>query len=367
MPRRTFTFDGKRYDITAKTDKELTEKIALKKDSLKKGRILTDSAMTVQHWSEQWLKVYVDGKVSEGWVESQKSILKNHIIPHLGRMKIRTVKSIHIQNLLNELNGASQSQISKVLIVLNGVFNTAKYNQLILSNPVEGVKRPIPAKKIPRRSITPTERKYILAVANRHHGGLFIKIMLYCGLRPGEVAALQWRHINLKKRTILVQQAVKRDGTIGEPKSTAGIRSVPIPALLLPDLSASSGAFSYVCLNMHENRYTKTAIRKMWENFVRELNIEMGCQVFRNKLLPPYRVANDLTLYCLRHTYCTDLQAAGIPINVAKELMGHSDIRTTSSIYTHQSEESFWDAAGALERLYNRRCGDECGMNTSTH
>jgi integrase len=81
----------------------------------------------------------------------------------------------------------------------------------------------------------------------------------------------------------------------------------------------------------------------------------MGCKTFRGALVPPYPVADDLVPYCLRHTYCTDLQAAGIPINVARELMGHSDISVTAKIYTHSSEESIKDAADALERLNERR------------
>jgi len=43
----------------------------------------------------------------------------------------------------------------------------------------------------------------------------------------------------------------------------------------------------------------------------------------------------------LRHTFFTDCQAAGVPLNVAKELMGHSDISVTAKIYTHMVDEVF--------------------------
>lgn len=48
-----------------------------------------------------------------------------------------------------------------------------------------------------------------------------------------------------------------------------------------------------------------------------------------------HAIAPDLTTYCLRHTFCTDLQRAGVAINIAKELMGHSSIAVTADIYTH--------------------------------
>lgn len=52
-------------------------------------------------------------------------------------------------------------------------------------------------------------------------------------------------------------------------------------------------------------------------------------------------LSKDLEPYLLRHTFCTDCQAAGVPINVAKELMGHSDISVTAKIYTHMVDEVF--------------------------
>lgn len=52
-------------------------------------------------------------------------------------------------------------------------------------------------------------------------------------------------------------------------------------------------------------------------------------------------IAPDFEPYLLRHTFCTDCQAAGVPINVAKEWMGHSDISVTAKIYTHMVDEVF--------------------------
>ena len=150
---------------------------------------------------------------------------------------------------------------------------------------------------------------------------------------------------------------VKSDGSIGRPKSAAGIRKVPIPASLLPDLVKVKGRspFDFVCTNAHGGQLKPSSIRQQWKSFLHQLNIEMGCRTFRGALVPPYPVAEDLVPYCLRHTYCTDLQAAGVPINVARELMGHSDIAVTSKIYTHSSAESFSDAELALNKLAERR------------
>ncbi|RKJ71668.1 hypothetical protein D7X33_22130 [Butyricicoccus sp. 1XD8-22] len=49
------------------------------------------------------------------------------------------------------------------------------------------------------------------------------------------------------------------------------------------------------------------------------------------------------------HTYCTDLEAAGVSINVAKYLMGHISITLTTKIYSHMREDILTEAAQKLD------------------
>jgi len=51
----------------------------------------------------------------------------------------------------------------------------------------------------------------------------------------------------------------------------------------------------------------------------------------------------------------TDCQAAGVPINVAKELMGHSDISVTAKIYTHMVDEVFEQNRRRLEQYAQQK------------
>ncbi len=54
----------------------------------------------------------------------------------------------------------------------------------------------------------------------------------------------------------------------------------------------------------------------------------------------------------LRHSCATLLAAQGVPAHVAMEILGHSDIRTTLSVYTHVLDDSKRQAAEAMERLF---------------
>jgi integrase len=356
MIRKSFTFEGKRYYVKGKTEAEVSERLIRRKIELEEGRKRITKNTLVEDWFSEWYETYKSPAVSAGWAKTVKTIARSVILPDIGRLRLRDVKPLHLQRILNDKADMSQSYLRIIRIIMGEIFQAAVDNGLLLEDPSKGITTPKGRKPQRRRAITEKERFYILRTCERHRAGLFYKIMLYCGLRPAEVAALQWRNVDLKNRVLTVDRAIKSDGSIGPPKSDAGFRKVPIPEVLVSDLEKAQGnPFDLVCTNAHGGQLTKTSIKQQWKSFRHQLNIEMGCKTFKGGLVPPYPVAEDLVPYCLRHTYCTDLQAAGIPINVARELMGHSDISITAKIYTHSSVESFSDAAAAIENLQRRR------------
>lgn len=92
--------------------------------------------------------------------------------------------------------------------------------------------------------------------------------------------------------------------------------------------------------------HTETSMKQMWRSFKQALDLDMGAQIIHGVIAPETSVvADDLTPYCLRHTYAIDLQSADVPINVAKDFLGHKSIAMTSHIYTHLSDEAFTNAS----------------------
>ena len=86
---------------------------------------------------------------------------------------------------------------------------------------------------------------------------------------------------------------------------------------------------------------SNSAWDKLWHSYMLCLNKKYGCFIGtaadRRKTLP--LTIDTFTPHCLRHTYATMLYDAGVDVLTAKELLGHSDIKTTLSIYTHLSKE----------------------------
>ena len=95
-------------------------------------------------------------------------------------------------------------------------------------------------------------------------------------------------------------------------------------------------------------RHTESSRDKAWKSVIKAMDDSMGAKwgkvkakdgkMCLKKVLSV--VAPDLVPYCLRHTYCTDLQAKGVPLKTASYLMGHSDISVTANIYTHITEDT---------------------------
>ena len=332
----TVSYDGKRYAIAGKTEADAHRKAGKLRAELEAGAKLKKQNVTVKSFCEDWLKTYrSSGSDSD---KRYEQIVNNIIIPAIGAQKLRSITEQRLQQLLNDNAQYSKSQLSKLRMTLRQIFKKARKNKLISDDPAEDLTLP-DCQEGTHRAITQEERRLLLEVAETHRDGLYVKIMLYCGLRPQEVNALQWQHVDLTENVIRVRQALKHDtNEIGPPKSDAGYRDIPIPkALRLDLLKARSSPDAFVC-GRNGSFMTRSSQNRMWKSILRAMDLRAGAVLYRNQIVES-KLADDLELYCLRHTYCTDLQAAGVPLNIAKELMGHEDISVTANIYTHTTSE----------------------------
>ncbi len=338
--RKTARYNGKQYEAYGTTELEAMTKLADKLAVAKRGEEAIGGAMTVDAWFNQWLTTYKEPKgMTPKSLGMYREKYTRYIKPRIGRLKLKDVKDIHLQKIMNEQAGMSSSHVKKVCQVLKGMFKRARQSRLIPYDPSELLELPATTTGT-HRSITDVERAAILEVAKTSRAGLWVLTMLYTGMRPGETAALTWNDVDFGRNEIHVHAAAESGtGTIKGPKTAAGVRDIPIHSQLLPLLLAARGKpFSPVFPTQRGNIQNSGSIRRLWTGFRRELDIYMGAEVYRNQIIRSV-VAPDLTPYCLRHTFCTDLQRAGVPLNVAKELMGHSDISTTANIYTHRDRD----------------------------
>lgn len=358
MYTSTFRFEGKKYFCrSSKSQREADKKAILKKADLEAGTQLIGGNITLKCYADKWLETYKLNVVSDAVYKAYRSRINNYIVPACGNLPVKKIRPTNLQKILNSQVGKSKDHCTKLRHTIQQIFEQARRDKIINDNPAEALTLP-KAENGTHRSITDDERRATLEVAETHQFGMFVKVLLYCGLRPQEAAALRWEDIDQINRRLNVQRALKADGSIGGTKSAAGVRSVPIPSALWEELHRGipDKLDTYIFLDSRGERLSKTAIKRRWQSFRRSVDIALGAELERDTDGAPVlrygcstilhsAVADDLTLYCYRHTYCTDLEAAGVSINVAKYLMGHSSIDLTAKIYSHMREDILEEAA----------------------
>ena len=375
-PRATETYNGKRYEATGKTKREAERRLSRKIEAAKSGYVGTD--MKVSTWVNQWLNDYIkprvrkpgalklNGTMSENSYRTYDIVTRLHIIPAIGNMRLASVTDTDLRSILNAQKGMSYAHAQKIRMVLKAMFTQAHASRLIMFNPA--VKLDLPAvEKGSRRSFTPYEKEIFFKVAEKHRCGYLFRFMLATGLRPNEVRALRVRQLYLDKAIVKIDDAVE-SGTnlISTPKTDAGIRHTVINDLDLisryRDIVSQKQPDDFLFTKLGTNEMmTDQNIHTYWRSFARLMDIEMGAVLIHNhipdekdvkydgtplypdpsdptKPLNGHRLSNDISLYTLRHTFCTDMQRLGVPVEVTKYLMGHEDISTTSNIYTDSGE-----------------------------
>lgn len=165
-------------------------------------------------------------------------------------------------------------------------------------------------------------------------------LMLFCGCRPSEARAVMGYDIHILSNGL---PALHIRGT----KTANSDRVVPIPPEFY-EYIRSTKPDEPVAMTAKGGPITENNRSRIWNSFTRQINIAMGCQTYRNALVPPYPLAPDLVPYCLRHEYCTELARRGIDIRIAQKLMGHSDIQLTANIYTNLNRDDIADIAAML-------------------
>lgn len=355
----TYRFEGKRYYVRSAISQRDADKRAAKAlHEREAGTAVIGENIRVADYALRWVETYKSTTVSETVYKSYLARIKNHIIPQIGALRMRDVRATNLQGVMNKQAGKSKTHCDKLLFTLRAIFHQALRDGIIRRDPAEDITAP-KAVDGTHRSLTDNERAGLLLVASTHRFGLAVKLMLYCGLRPQEAAALRWCDIDQVNRRLLIRRALKKDGAIGTPKSAAGQRDVPIPPALWESLIIPPDLNRYILLTTHGERYSHTALKRAWDSFKRAMDIQMGATLrlnadgspalyYGHPVIAQSVLAPDLNMYCLRHTYCTDLEAAGVSINVAKYLMGHSSITLTAKIYTHMREDTL---AAAAEKI----------------
>lgn len=319
---KTFTFEGKRYYISAPTEKEAIIKMTNKKRDLEENVIRTSSSMTLEDWAEICVNTY---KTNQKEITRKKYEyrMRHCILSKLGKRKLSSLKQIDLQMILNDLQGQSKTQINEVYQQLRLLFGKAYENKLLSEDISQFLMKP-KGYKNKRREITDAEREALLKAAQKDSRFDMFLFMLYCGCRPSEAQHLRYEDIQeIEGKAIL-----KIRGT----KTANADRIVPLRKELFEKYRTKKKG--YIFTTSGGKIYTDSNYKNLCNALYREMDILMGAKTYRNHIYESV-LAEDFCPYCLRHTFCCDCARRGIDVRITSKLMGHSSIQITNDIYTH--------------------------------
>ena len=352
--------NGKRSykSVYGATVRELEKNVQELKLKMGKGIDLSSCNDTFGFWGERWLKLK-KLEVSAGRYVTYCARYKN--LEPLYDLNISRIKATDIQEIIIDCASEPNERTGKPLAkkTLIEIKNTAKQiiqlaivNRVLDYNCAVAVKIPKSAEKSTRRALTDEEQRWITDTPHRAQTAAMI--MMYAGLRRGELLALTWQDIDLSAGTIAIKKAVEYIN--GHPhvkeggKTDAATRTVYIPRRLIEYLSALPQSRIGLVVPMRNGGVmTDTAWRRLWESYLTDLNIKYGdwknCVQTGGKQPKKYApiekpfIIPRITPHWLRHTYITMLYMAGVDVLTAKAQAGHADIKTTMEIYTHLDEQ----------------------------
>ncbi len=304
---------------------------------------LSANVITVRDYTKVFLETKKMREAST--YRMYESVIRLHINPVIGHLKMHEVKQIHIQSCINNLVDKPRTA-TKVKMALKQIFDAAYANDYTGKNPVIKIETPSD-KSAPKRCLNDIERhtlgKANLTIEQR----VFVGLMMRCGLADNEVAGMRKKYIDLKAKKIQVRGVVDLDAPSGSdsykpyPKTKSRFRDIPIP----DDLSTSLALYlpnrtDFLFQTKSGGYLTSSAFRARWGVILRKWNDEAGgashIDLTSKKIVfDRWAIGSDLTPYYLRHEYASDLLRSGYTIPEAMYLMGHSTRKMLLEVYAH--------------------------------
>lgn len=309
---------------------------------------------TLSEWLDTWIDTYKSKTVQPSTYKEYKyiiEIIKGH---QISQMKLNNIKPIHITDFFNSKTDYSKTIIKKLRFVLNGAFETGIDNDLCYKNPVRRASIPNKQQK-EKTAYSPDEIQIIHNFALTDElFGLPMLILLHTGIRSGELRALRYSDIDLSARCIHIRRSIKKDDTIGPPKNGKP-RCVPLDidfAETLKSMITSEDKSELYIIGDESDYTTASGLRSRYQAFFHRLNKSAKNQI---EMKPPH---------CIRHTYSTDMQRAGVPIAIVSAILGHSSTDVTDR-YTHL--DNIEDLRNAVDKVTKKSTTKSSTENISDH
>ena len=293
--------------------------------------------LTVEEWLNYWLEEIVAPNRAYTTYYCYRGIIKNHINPILGDLRVQQLEAWHIQKYyahkLRE-GKLDPNSIHKHHILLHTALQLAYRQHILQENPVARVE---PPKEHPTKQFfyTPEQLRDLFRAVEGCWLEPVVKLGAYLGLRRGEICGLRWKDVDFERWVIRIRVTRTTAGervVEKEPKTQNSIRTLGIAGLddliqLLRATRAKQLKQAAECPGYVDSGYVLT------DNKGAPRHPNMVTVAFRAFVeehdLPP------ITVHGLRHTFASVANSARVPLVDIGKALGHKDVSITGRVYTH--------------------------------
>jgi integrase len=298
--------------------------------------------VTLADWVSEWSTTLANLRPSSRRIYLDN--LRLHVLPTLGSVQLSRLDKTMLRRWLADLSASrlKPATVHQVYRALRRVLTAAVENEVLVRNPLDGIKPPrVESQEM--RFLDPDEVARLAAVIDERYRA-FVMVGAYCGLRLGELAGLRRHRVDLLHRHIQVVEQLGRDEdgrwALQPLKTRSSVRSVALPGVVVDSLGehvrhwAGRGREGFV--------------------FTAPDGGSLDPDNFRSRYWTPAVAAAGLAplrIHDLRHTTASLAIAAGADVKMLQTMLGHASAVMTLDRYGHLMPGRAQDVADRLDVL----------------
>jgi integrase len=319
---------------------------------VQQGLPIATKGQTVAQFLARWMEDSVKPTVRERTYESYAATTKLHIVPSIGRIALDKLTPQDVQRMMSDAmrRGLSAASAGYTRRVLRIALNQAMRWNLIVRN-VAALAEPPRAARHEIRPLTVDQARHFLDTMKGDRLEALYTVATALGMRKGEIFGLRWQDVDLDAQTLTVRYQLQRVGgkkQLVEPKTERSRRTVALPA------------FAVVAIRAHKIRQLEERLwaGSRWQDWGLVFTTPIGTPLESANVTHAFHVAllraelPRQRFHDLRHCAASLMLAQGVEMRTIMEVLGHSQISTTSDLYSHVAQSVKRDAADRMEALF---------------
>lgn len=345
---KVLTADGlkKRMPVYGKTRLEASQKLTEMLAKSAAGLPVPDGSVKLADYLDYWLDNFVKPNKEPSTWDQYEVVVRLFLKPGLGSHPMKQLTVPMLQAYFNELlaGGVSKSRVKGIRTVLSGALTRAQREEVVYRNVARLVELPKRQRKAISTWTADEARAFLLATANHRLHAAFVLLVFY-GMRRGEVLGLRWCDVDFVDRQIHIRQQLRdlkhgRGPTIGPLKTEASKRDLPL----------SSTVAAVLLVHYQQHAQARTSLGASWGGSGDDNELvftsKVGTPLFPGNFDTTFQACcarhdvRGIKLHHIRHTAATIMKDQGVPARDVQFILGHATPWVTEQIYQHDNMAS---------------------------